>query len=426
MFANKTYEAQLRELYSYKRLGIRPALPAIKKLLKVLGNPHKKAGFFHVAGTNGKGSTTGAIASILKEAGYKTGAFFSPHVIDYRERIQINGKMISKRQVLETLRKMGRLYEKAKRKKEAPAKITFFEWTTALAFYYFAVNKVDVAVMETGMGGRFDATNVIRPLVSVITNISMEHKVFLGNSKAKIAMEKAGIIKRGVPMVCGETSLAAKDVIAKRANELNAPASFYGEDFWVRGKRFISLELGLDINPLMPGGFQLLNSSLAVEAVMRAKGISVSPKAIQKGLAKNSLPGRFEIAERKGVVVVYDVAHNPPSVRELIKNLKNSFGGKKYCVVFGVLKGKELRAVLKMLAPLTKEMAIIAPDEVRCVCAEEVLKTAKSFGIKAKKCAVSGELLRFIKKASASTSVPVIATGSFTVVEAVKKTLKKL
>jgi len=418
MFSNKTYNAQIRELFACRRMGMRPALPPIRKLLKVLGNPQKRIRFFHVAGTNGKGSTTGGIARILMEAGYVTGAFFSPHVTDYRERITVNGRMISKKEVAEMLARMGAVYKKAlENGADVSEKVTFFEWTAALAICHFAAKEVDVAVMETGMGGRFDATNVIEPLVSVITNVSLEHTAFLGKTVAEIAFEKSGIIKPGRPLICGVKQPSAQNVVIRTAEERKSPLSLLGRDFRVNGKGGFSSKLGLRLRlkPAMPGVCQLENSALAAQAVLAADGIEVSPENIETGISKNVLPGRFEVERLNGREIVYDVAHNPPAVKELARNITRRYPGRKFRIVFGVLKGKNYPRMLKLLAPATDRMACIRPDDFRAIPADEIAAAARKIGIRAV-ANRNGNLRPFLKGKS-----PILVTGSFTVVEAVKK-----
>jgi len=418
MFSNKTYNAQIRELFACRRMGIRPALPPIRKLLKVLGNPQKRIRFFHVAGTNGKGSTTGAIARILMEAGYVTGAFFSPHVSDYRERITVNGRMISKKEVAETLARMGSVYKKAlENGADVTQKITFFEWTAALAICHFAAKGVDVAVMETGMGGRFDATNVIKPLVSVITNVSLEHTAFLGKTVAQIAFEKSGIIKPGRPLICGVKQASAQNVVIQTAEERQSPLSLLGRDFKVTGKGEFSSNLcrRLQLKPAMPGVCQLENSALAAQAALAADGIEVSPENIETGISKNVLPGRFEVERFNGMEIVYDVAHNPPAVKELVRNITRRYPNRKFRIVFGVLKGKNYPMMLKLLAPAADRMVCIQTADFRAVPANEIASAARKTGIRAV-ANRNGNLRPFLNGKS-----PILVTGSFTVVEAVKK-----
>ncbi len=417
MFKGKSYDAIIRELFTYKRLGIRPAIGPVKKLLRVLGDPHKKTRFFHVAGTNGKGSTTAMIASIMEEAGYKTGAFYSPHVYDYRERFLINGKKVSKKEIAETLRWMGAKWAAAKKKKRRlPEIITFFEWTTALAFCLFAKRKVDAAVMETGMGGNFDATNVVTPEVTVITNISLEHTPILGKTKAAIAGEKAGILKRRKPLVCGEGRGTAREVLRRSAKLKGSPGFFLGEDFRITPKGIFSNEdvRALTLMPLMPGAYQVKNAAVATQAVLCAKRFSVTLRHIRRGIERAELPGRFETVKGKRKLI-FDVAHNPAAFRELAKLISETMPDGKINVAIGILRGKDYRKMLKTIAPVTRRMYCVTPPDERAIPAETIHEAGVSLGIRS-------SVVRDVKNALAGPS-PVLVTGSFTTVDYVKANL---
>ncbi len=419
MFKGKGYDAIIRELFAYKRLGIRPAIGPVRKLLRVLGDPHKKTRFFHVAGTNGKGSTTAMIASIMAEAGYKTGAFYSPHVYDYRERFLINGGKVSKKEIAETLRRMGAKWSAAKKKdRRLPEKITFFEWTTALAFCLFARRKVDAAVMETGMGGSFDATNVITPEVTVITNISLEHTPILGKTKAAIAGEKAGILKRRKPLVCGEGRWTAREALRRSAILKGSPGFFLGEDFRVtpKGAFFSEYMEALNLKPSMPGAYQIKNAAVAAQAVLCAKRFSVTKRHIRRGIEKAELPGRFETVKGKRKLI-FDVAHNPAAFTELAKLIRETMPDGKINVVIGILRGKDYRKMLKTIAPVTRRMYCVTPPDERAIPAETLDKAGASLGIRS-------SVVRDVEKALKGSS-PVLVTGSFTTVDYLKANLPR-
>ncbi len=407
----KTYRQILKQLYGMQRFGIRPALAPTVKFLRVLGDPHKKLRCFHVAGTNGKGSTTAMIAASLEAAGYKTGAYYSPHVSDFRERFLVNGRFIPRKEIFETLQWMGKAYDAALKENLAPRYLTFFEWSTALAFCLFERAGVDAAVLETGMGGRFDATNAARPEVSVITNISLEHTAILGSSAAEIAAEKAGIIKTGRPVVCGCTDPAAKEVIAAAARRKRSPAFFLGRDFTVTPRGVFTAGGGtrLRLAPAMRGAFQLGNAALAAQALLAQKRFTVTPEQIECGVAAAQLPGRFEVARRNGKTVIYDVAHNPAAMRELARNLRAN-GIRKCVFLLGILDDKNYAAMLKELKPAAEAVYCIKPDAARGLDAGVLAAAARAMGIKA----AAGAPPR---------SLPSVlcVTGSFTTVEAGKK-----
>ena len=422
MFEGKSYEAVLKELYGFKRMGIRPALPPVKKLLRVLGSPHKKGRFIHVAGTNGKGSTVAMIAAILKNAGYKTGAFYSPHITDYRERFLINGKQITKKELMPTLQWMGKKWTTARKKDgRLPDRITFFEWSVALAFTFFAKNKVDVAVLETGMGGRFDATNVVDPLVSVITNISHEHTKFLGGTKAKIAAEKGGIIKNKRPVVLGDRSKPVREAIKKIARRKKARVYQMGEDFTVTsGGLFSSGDFQVTLRPRMQGRYQCSNAALAAQAVLLSRLPTVGSGEIVRGVASAALPGRFECVTN-GREIIYDAAHNPAAFRELAVELSRQSPGGKYDILIGFLRGKNYRAVMKIIAPLTGRMFCITPDDERALPARSVCRAARDAGIRATVIKNPDGLKRI-----AVGKRTLLVTGSFTTLAAAKSPLHGL
>lgn len=411
MFTGKTYGRMLKELYGMQRFGIRPALAPTKKFLRVLGDPHKKFRCFHVAGTNGKGSTTAMIAAALTAAGYRTGAYYSPHVADFRERFLINGAFVPQKALFETLQWMDAAHDAALKRGEAPGYLTFFEWSTALAFCLFARAKVDVAVLETGMGGRFDATNVVLPEVSVITNVSLEHTAILGNSAARIAAEKAGIIKPRRPVVCGSTDAAVNRVLATAARMKKAPALFIGRDFTVSPRGLFTAADGtrLRLAPAMRGKFQLANAALAAQALLAQKRFAVRPEHIENGVASARLPGRFEVTRQGKKTIIYDVAHNPAAVKELAANLRAS-GIKKCAFLLGILDDKDFSAMLKILKPLAETVYCIKPDPKRGLDADRLAEAAREMGIKAVAAAPQAPLPRVL-----------CVTGSFTTVEAGKK-----
>lgn len=411
MFTGKTYRQILKELYGMQRFGIRPALGPTRQFLRALGNPHKTTPCFHVAGTNGKGSTTAMIAAALTAAGYKTGAYYSPHVSDFRERFLIDGAFVPQKDIVETLRWMGTAHKAARQRGDAPRYLTFFEWSTALAFCLFARAKVDVAVLETGMGGRFDATNVVLPEASVITNISLEHTAILGNSVGKIAAEKAGIIKPRRPVICGGADAAVRKVVAAAARKKKSRALFIGRNFTVTPRGLFTAADGtrLRLAPAMRGKFQLANAALAAQALLAQTRFAVSPEHVERGVAAARLPGRFEAERRGAKTIIYDVAHNPASMKELAANLR-SLGIKKCAFLLGILDDKDFPAMLKILKPLARTVYCIRPDAKRGLDAGRLAAAARAMGIPATAAAPSRPLPSIL-----------CVTGSFTTVEAGKK-----
>jgi dihydrofolate synthase / folylpolyglutamate synthase len=341
------YPESIKYLASLEKFGINLGLERITSLLEQLDDPQLKFRSLHVAGTNGKGSTCAMMASILKEAGFKVGLYTSPHLLDFTERIQISGKNISKKEFAAGLEIIKRITRKPRRLvagflpgEDQP---TVFEVLTALAFWYFAKEKVDYAVIEVGMGGRLDATNVITPLVSVITNIDLEHTAILGNTLAKIAAEKSAIIKPGVPVVTAETKSEALQVMKHRADSQHSlliQVSSQGEGF----------ATGLI------GEHQKTNAACAVAALTLA-GIPVDKRTVERGLKHVRWPGRFQVVKKRPLTIL-DGAHNPAGARVLIETLKAQFPGKKFAFVLGVQKDKDAPAMLKEFARAADEIIV--------------------------------------------------------------------
>jgi dihydrofolate synthase/folylpolyglutamate synthase len=363
----------LNQLPMFQRVGAtayRNNLDNIIALCNILDNPQRELKCIHIAGTNGKGSVTHIIASILQEQGYKTGVFVSPHYKDYRERIKINGKLISKKFVTKFVD--GNI-EKFKK-----VNASFFEISTAMAFQYFKEQKVDYAVIETGMGGRLDSTNIIKPLASVITNISFDHQQFLGNTLLLIAAEKAGIIKPKTPVIIGETQKETKPVFLKKAKELKAP--IYFADEWKL------MACHPDYRSGLTGPYQTKNILTALKTIFVLKedlDIEISEAAILKGLknvaANTSFIGRWMIMGKKPLVI-FDSAHNEGGIKELsagIASLKYS----KLHFVYGTVGDKDISKILGLL-PKKAVYYFCKADIPRALNATELKQQASAQGLK--------------------------------------------
>lgn len=338
-------------LYSLQRFGMKFGLRNIRVLLRTVGNPHRKIRTVHVAGTNGKGSTSAMIAAIYRAAGYRVGLYTSPHLVRFNERIRINGHDIVDNDIARIVRTLRPAIEKTQ--------ATFFEAATAVAFRYFAERNVDIAVIETGLGGRLDATNVVRPLVSVITSIGKDHTEQLGKSYASIAREKAGIIKSAVPVVVGKIHGTALTEIRKKAAVQRSPLLV---------SRTIALPA--DVSLQLRGSYQSDNARCAVAAVAVTAGkFLIGDKAVKAGLENtmeySGLRGRCEIV-RHSPTVILDVAHNPDGIRALVGQLK-SIAVKKFIVVFGVMKDKDYASMLRELKKLSPIMVCTQPDTDRAL-----------------------------------------------------------
>ncbi|MEK6967409.1 MAG: folylpolyglutamate synthase/dihydrofolate synthase family protein [Nanoarchaeota archaeon] len=307
------YEEMLDWLYNLRRFGIKPGLEKIAEVMEKLGNPHDKLRIIHVAGTNGKGSVCAMIESILRKNGFKVGMFISPHLVDFREHLQVNRELISKEEVMRLVNKIN----------GTGVELTFFELTTAAAFLYFYEQKVDYAVIEVGMGGRFDATNIVKnPVATVITSLSLDHTQWLGDTLDKITREKAGIIKEKVPLF----TCVDSDVIRNVCIEKNSP--------------FILVEDEENTN--MNGLFQRSNAGLAAAV---ARHMKVPENEIKEGLLSVSWPARLEFIEKN---ILLDCAHNPEGIEKLTEFV-NTLNYDKLIVIFGVMKDKNYQEMLSRL-----------------------------------------------------------------------------
>ncbi|MDI3538528.1 MAG: dihydrofolate synthase / folylpolyglutamate synthase [Bacillota bacterium] len=375
-------------LESLGRFGSRPGLERIEKLLGKLGHPEQGLKVIHVAGTNGKGSVCAFVSSVLAAAGYRTGLYTSPHLVEYRERFQINGTLISLEELAALLTDVRRASLEAAGAGGEEA--TEFEVLTAAAFLYFATQKVDYLVLEVGLGGRLDATNVVRPEVAVITHISYDHTAVLGCRLAEIAREKAGIIKPGCPVVMAPQEEEAAEVIAAVAAERRAPLhrvqaectviprrqSLSGQSFdlCISGRSYRDLSISL------LGDHQVDNAATAALAltVLSSKGAAVSEDALRQGLAAARWPARFEVVLRSPVVVI-DGAHNPDGAEALARAVQAYLPKRRLILVLGVLGDKDVPAVLRALGPLAQVAVVTRPASPRAAEPEHVASGLRAY-----------------------------------------------
>ena len=351
----------------YQRMGkaaYKEDLSNTIKLLDYLKNPHHSFKTIHVAGTNGKGSTSHMLASVLHEAGFKVGLYTSPHLKDFRERIKVNGRMIAKPTVSAFVKKNKRFFE--------ANELSFFEMTVGLAFNFFKKETVDIAIIEVGLGGRLDSTNVIAPEVSVITNIGLDHTQFLGNTISKIAREKAGIIKPNIPVVIGETVPQSKLVFDEIAKLNDAPISF-AENY--DGSKYETDLLG---------GYQELNKKTVLSTlnVLKKQGWQISEKAIEKGL-KNTIQntgilGRWQVLQNNPKVIC-DTAHNPDGLKLTLNQLRNEEYSHLH-IVLGTVDEKDLDTILSLF-PANAIYYYCKPDVPRGLNAKTLENKASSFGL---------------------------------------------
>jgi len=357
------YPQTLQYLYNrlpmYQRIGAaayKANLDNTLKIINLLGNPHKKFKSIHIAGTNGKGSSSHMIASVLQQAGYKTGLYTSPHLLDFRERIKINGKMIPQNKVVQFVEKYKKEFEEIEP--------SFFEWTVGLAFEYFAQQEADIAVIETGLGGRLDSTNIITPLVSMITNIGHDHMNLLGNTLTQIAREKAGIIKPRVPVVISEQQSGIYPVFNEVAAQNKAPVYYADKRFKVQLSKYVQEYLHIEILDKkrnrtvafdldLTGSYQLKNLPGVLQVIdeLQMQGFIIEEKDIIEGLKKvvsqTGLLGRWQVL-KKSPLVITDTGHNKEGVQQVLLNLQKYQPAKLHMVI-GMVNDKTPGDILEML-----------------------------------------------------------------------------
>lgn len=356
-------------------------LERMRYLLSLIDNPHRSFKAVHITGTKGKGTTSAITASILRKAGYKVGLYTSPHLVSPRERIRIGERLIDEEEFAYFLFQIKKKIEK--RRKPSSSNFTFFEIYTALAFLYFAYQKVDLAVVEVGLGGRLDATNVVFPLVAVITQISFDHIKQLGDSLSSIAKEKAGIIKEGIRVITSPQDEAALSVIEETCREKKAFLYFVGRDVKfekikssLEGQTF-SLQTRKKSYPylFLPllGEHQVINAATAIGAteLLSEDGIFVSEEAVVQGLREVRWPGRLQLISKEPFFIV-DCAHNGASARALASFLKKNFSAGKVFLILGISRNKDVEAIGRALCPLADELILTEADNPRAVPCEEL------------------------------------------------------
>jgi|LSQX01.1.fsa_nt_gb dihydrofolate synthase/folylpolyglutamate synthase len=380
---NMTYEKALEFLQTKSEPGSILELETITCLLAELGNPHLNRRFIHIAGTSGKGSTCAFLSSILLAAGYKTGLYSSPVVLNFNERIQVNGVNISNDALARLVSSIAGAAERIV--SHGCRKPTFFELTTALAFLYFRERNCDITVLETGLGGRLDATNVIKtPLVSAITNIGLDHTDVLGDTIEQIAGEKAGIIKENGTVVLYTQSETVHKIISDSCRRNAASLKIAPVDKAVITRSSLdglSFQYGCfsGLELAAAGSYQVKNAAMAVSIAkaLMDKGLDINAASVKKGLKSTRWPGRFEVMQKNPVVIV-DGAHNPQKTEALMESLKALFPLKKISFVVGILSDKDHIAVLNLAAPQAKRFYAISPPIDRAFDALDLASEIKS------------------------------------------------
>lgn len=385
------YAEALAWLYGTQQHGIKLGLENIRRQLDTLGWNGRQQRFLHVAGTNGKGSVCAMLDAICRAQEIRTGLFTSPHLVSFRERIRINGEMISENAVADGLTRIRGIVS------DWETHPTFFEITTALALDYFQRENAGVVVLETGMGGRLDSTNVVVPKACVITAIDLDHQAFLGSTLREIAAEKAGIIKPGVPTVSAPQSEESAEVLQKTAVKQNA--------------KLLLVQLPFEKSRVgLAGSHQKLHAALAVAALREAK-IEVSNSAIREGLEKVVWPGRFQRMDERTIL---DGAHNPAAARRLAQTWREEFGNEKAAVVLGILRDKNIGGICEALAPIASHFIVTPVQNPRTISATELCAEAASYA----PCSIAENLRHAVELARAKHKRILITGSLFLVGEA--------
>jgi dihydrofolate synthase/folylpolyglutamate synthase len=394
----RSYDDALNYLYSFTDYEEKPShlhapenfdLRRVQDLLERLGNPQRRFKSVHVAGTKGKGSTAAMIAATLTAAEFSTGLYTSPHLHTFCERIRIDAHTVACETVVQLVREMMPAVE-------AVPELTTFEIITALAFLYFARQGVEFAVVEVGLGGRLDATNVIEPCAAVITSLSLDHTLILGDTLAAIAREKAGIVKPGVPLISAPQAAEAQAVVEAVCRQRGAPLTLVGRDWtWQPGEACLDgqtfrVASGLAESEelcrphyrlLLLGRHQLVNATVAIATLhnLRRQGVAVSAKHVRQGLGRAEWPARFEVLNRDPMVVV-DGAHNPDSAHWLRQTLVDYFPGRDVTLIFGVSADKDTVGMLHELLPVARQVIVIQSSHPRAASGEKLLPIVAELG----------------------------------------------
>ena len=371
--------------HSLERFGIQPGLERIGALCRLLGDPQETLRFVHVAGTNGKGSTCTEIASVLTQAGYKTGLYTSPYVIDFRERIRLNGEMIPPEDLIKATEKVRSAVGLLSRE---GVTVTEFEAVTAAAFLYYAEKRCEIVVLETGLGGRFDATNIIRePVCTVITSVSFDHVRILGNTLAEIASEKCGIIKPGSPVITSSRQdREVLDVIAKAAADngseliVSEPSELAVVKEDITGSDV--LYQGCPLHIPFAGRHQLENAALAISAIgiLRRSGFSVADEQLKIGFSDAVIPARIEVISKEPLVIL-DGSHNEGSTAALAAAIRSYLPEKRILAVMGMMADKDIETALYHLLPLFSKVIAVTPSNPRSMQAESFSELVRKHGI---------------------------------------------
>ena len=413
--------------------AMKPGLQNIIKFCQKLGNPEEKFKSVHIGGTNGKGSSSHMLAAVLQKAGYKTGLYTSPHLRDFRERIRIDGEMISENAVIDFVKTNRQFIEEIEP--------SFFEVTVAMAFEYFALNKVDIAIIEVGLGGRLDSTNIIKPELSLISNIGYDHMNILGNTLAEIATEKAGIIKTKTPVIISQRQAEIQAIFNNKATEMESPITFASDDWEITRSSLQNTNTDLlkveikqkstDGNPIfefnsleldLTGSYQLKNLAGVLSTLKQLKtlGFKITDQNIKSALGSvktlTGLMGRWQTLGKKPLTIC-DTGHNEDGIKEVLKNIRQSKFNNLH-MVFGMVKDKDISKILKLL-PQEAKYYFCQPNIPRAKSADELYAEAMQFGLKGDYFESVHEALEAAKKNALENDLIFIGGSTFVVAEIV-------
>ena len=442
MDIEREYQRSLDFIYSFidisttRNLRYSPDkfnLSRMYRVMSLLGDPDHNYDIVHVAGTKGKGSICAMTASIMKEARYKVGLYSSPHMIDFRERIKVNNNEISRQTLTNYVMKLRPIFNSVE-------KISTFEIITAIAFKYFTDQQVEIAIIEVGMGGRLDATNVVQPIVSIISPVSHDHMKILGNTLAKIAKEKAGIIKKSIPVIISPQKKSAKEEIeriAKRKGSIIIDTSenyeFEQKKYSLEKQSFVIKEKLIHPSdtygpiyeiPLL-GDHQINNAITAYACVMRLRklGYKINESALKNGFSKVEWPGRFEVVCQKPLIIV-DGAHNRDSFRKLKNTIKKYLTGKKVILIFGASEDKEVQLMLKIIKPYIDQFIFTKSEHPRAMEIDKLEKYASNIDLENYSISEIDSIIPLILRKSLQKKA-YIASGSIFIAGAIKQLLTK-
>jgi len=405
-------------VFDLQKFGIKFGLSSTLDLLARLGLPYQEARYLHVAGTNGKGSVAAMLSAVLSRAGYPVGLYTSPHLVSMAERFRLRDREIEASALLHLINRVRAVVDAA----EPP---TFFEFVTAMALLYFLEAKADPIILETGMGGRLDATNIVTPLVSVITNISRDHQDYLGRGLLAIAGEKAGVIKPGVPLVTYATQDSVLDLLRQHCRDLGAPLYQGGLDYKAQGRgagRFtyhgLKKELyGLTLSLAGPHQYRNAAVALAVLELLESRGLTIKESALRQGLQNTRWPGRLERVSQDPRILL-DGAHNPAAALALAQALKKTRGNGRLLLVMGIMADKEVDTILARLLPLAQAVIFTRPQYFRSATTVDLARRARPYNLEVIEVPRVNEAIRRAQILAGPDDRIVITGSLFTVGEA--------